>query len=120
MDDAGTQVGSFLDVNPYSYVANNPLHWSDSTGKASEATVFAVIVGGACFISYCVVQAKDYCEAKYPPSGGPENDRKRMECASKILRACVTLGMYFIDPIGSTASKIGEEFGKKTCGKCSH
>lgn len=41
MDYAGEKVGSFLDVNPYSYVANNPLRWSDSTGKASAATIFS-------------------------------------------------------------------------------
>jgi len=120
MDDAAAVAGLWLDVNPYSYTADNPLRWSDSTGKASEATIFAVIVGGACFVSYCAVQSKDYCEAKYPPSGGPENDRKRMICASKLLGSCVTLGMNFIDPIGSAASKIGEEIGKKTCGECKH
>ena len=120
MDYAGAKVGSFLDVTTYLYVANNPLRWADSTGKASEATIFSVIVEGACFVSYCAVHATDYCDAKYPPSGGPENDRKRMECASKILWACVTLGMNFSDPIGSAASKVGEEVGKKTCGECSH
>ena len=118
--NAGADHGLWLDINPYSYTLNNPARWSDSTGKGLWTTGLVIIAGGVCALSYCEIHAQHVCEAKYPPSGGPENDRKRVLCASKIIRACVDIAQYLIDPMGSAASKAGEEVGKRTCHGCQH
>ncbi|MEK7563112.1 MAG: RHS repeat-associated core domain-containing protein, partial [Patescibacteria group bacterium] len=107
-----------LELNSFVYVANNPLRWTDSTGEGIG--VLVPIIGGTCFTMYCAIQAKNYCEATYPSSGGLENDRKRVECFSERVKFCVTFGAYIMDPIGSGAATIGEEAGKKMCKECEH
>ena len=105
-----------LELNPYVYAANNPLRWTDPTGKGIETPI--IIIGGACFTAYCAIQANNYCKTSYPSSGGLENDRKRLICISERLKFCVTFGAYIMDPIGSGTSTAGEETGKKMCKEC--
>jgi len=83
-------------------------------GESIQGLGAIVVIGGACFTMYCVVQAKNVCETAYPASGGPQNDRKRMLCISQRLKFCVTFGFYIMDPIGSAASTVGQEAGKNT------
>jgi RHS repeat-associated protein len=109
-----------LELNPYAYVANDPLRWTDPTGEGIEWAVPAAIIGGTCFTMYCAKQAWNYCSAAYPALAGPENDRKRMKCAAQRLKFCVTFGMYIMDPIGQGAATTGEEIGRKTCKECEH
>jgi hypothetical protein len=107
-----------LELNPYAYVANNPLRRTDPTGEGIGT--FGVIVGGACFTAYCAIQANNYCQAAYPSSGGPDNDRKRVKCASERLWFCVTFGMYIMDPIGEATKEVGGHIGEKLneCQEC--
>ena len=105
-----------LELNPFAYVVNNPLRWADPTGE--NVAVPVILVGGSCFALYCAIQAWNTCEAAYPSSGGPENDRKRVSCAAERAKFCATFGFYIIDPIGSAVGTIVEETGKKTCKEC--
>jgi len=106
-----------LELNPYGYVANNPLRWTDPMAEGIEWGGVAVLVGGACFTGYCAVQAKKICESQYPRTvSDPGVDRKRASCAAEHLKFCVTFGMYVMDPIGETAKTAGE----KTCSSCEH
>ena len=109
-----------LELNPYAYVANNPLWWSDPTGEG--AWLGPVIF--TCLTMYCVIHTYNYCKVMYPvdglyPFGGsPVRDRQRVACFEEQIKVCVTFGIYAIDPIGSAASTVGEEIGKKTCNEC--
>ena len=105
-----------LELNPYTYVANNPLGWTDPTGEGIVVPI--VIIGGACFTMYCTIQAKNYCQAAYPSTGNPDTDRKRVKCFSERVKFCATFGAYIMNPIGSGAATAGEEVGRRTCDEC--
>jgi len=105
-----------LELNPYTYVANNPLRWTDPTGEGIVVPI--VIIGGACFTMYCTIQAKNYCQAAYSSTGNPDTDRKRVKCFSERVKFCATFGAYIMDPIGSGAATVGEEVGRRTCDEC--
>ena len=110
--------GGPLELNPFAYVADNPLRWVDPTGQGVETVATVLVIGGVCLTLYCTTKAKEYCEAAYPSSGGLDNDRKRMKCVTERIKVCATFGFYLMDPIGSASSTIGEEIGKKNCKEC--
>ena len=107
-----------FDLNPYDYVADNSLRWTDPTGKNLPEAI--MMVAGGCFLAYCTHHALSYCESKYPNHRDllDPDSNKFSQCISQQLPLCLTLGFYVMDPIGSSAATGGEEAGKKMCKEC--
>lgn len=98
-------------INPFVYANNNPTRYIDPEGKS----VVAIVVVGT-YAAAAVFIFKDCMErctgANLPNRCTDSQTKAAPKCANKCIKYAALLG-FGSDPLGSTASTIGQEIGKR-------
>jgi RHS repeat-associated protein len=122
--DYDPQVGRYVEsdpiglkggINTYDYVKDRPTNSADPTGQSIGAVGAGIIVGYACWTTYCVKSWVDKCARRFPNHTDPlSSDYEPFaRCQRMGVTSCLTLGMFGIDPLGEAAKEVGGKIGER-------